>query len=266
VPADDLALIPVQLSNTRAGIGVTFVRRMHKRTNYPWNRGLEFYLPTALVKGVERYVKSRLAFAIPDDVLMEASNSIAKGFEDLPITDKTRQQFIVQTPDGEVFELWRLARNASDSDLPRSERAMWKTFYEQTQAADRLLFSALNAVWEWRKSIMPERPAGFASRFLKARPSGPSALFNETLVDPKRFQGLRSVEASIRYNWLREVPATLEGRLLRCEYLPAAGESGYLHVKMYWYHSMPKNWSSVGASLSRSHPLIADVAPQRQLP
>ena len=222
---------------------------------------------SALSKGVEQYMSSRAYLKLPDDVLANAADAITERFRQIALKPEYQKDFIMKSGEQESFLLWR-AQSLKDGDSSMVDKATkdaMERFLNDIFSADPLLFAALDCPFCPEPSRdQAEHPTGFAKRFLKPRANGFGALSDEKLVRPETFEGLRYVPLDMRLKWREELPKNVGGSLLKCEYLPQDNTTGPRTVRYYWYRATPPNWEQISRSLSRNHPLNADVRPPRE--
>jgi hypothetical protein len=218
---------------------------------------------TSLAKAVERYLKSRASVNIPNETLASAADFIAGRFQKIPLEPGDKNNFLSGTGEQEIFLLWMAYQYTSGNLISQTTKNQMQRFLDEIISEDPLLFAALNCASCPRPPQPEEHPPGFAARFLRPRANRASALSNELLVQPQRFEGLIDHPLEMRLQWRSELPKNLDGRLLKCEYLPDDNTMGTRSLRYYWYRATPAGWTQTSRSLSRNHPLLTDVGAPR---
>jgi len=230
-------------------------------TSGPTNNGPR----SPLSRGVEEYLKSRALVQLPTSVLANAADYITDSFQQIALKPEYQKKFVMNPGEQQSMLLWRAQSLREGSLVDDSTKETIGRYLDEIIAADPLLFSALNCAFCFYPEREPDEfPSGFVKRFLKSRANGPGALSREVLIKPDKFEGLRYVPLDMRLKWRQELPDKIEGRLLKCEYLPDDGTMGTRKLRLYWYRMTPPNWDQISRTLSRNHPLNADVRPPRE--
>lgn len=218
---------------------------------------------------IERYLRSRFIVPISNSQIATLSDAIADEIEASRIPDSYRNDWIAETADGPVLELYRIKYLWDSREIPEPDREEAKRLYLAIKGIDPLLLSAAPRLWayraeggaDWRERL----PEGFAERFTKGRYIGRGALCSEILTPARHvIVGLASGDHEAISRYWKAVP----DHILKALVIEAEYELNYptIRRKYYWYKEEPEGFSDMRQKLPPDHPLLRVEGAQQQAP